>query len=136
MPRLVDQPRAINANLNYLAGRHWNLNLAWRYHDGWPTTPYSYGEIDGEEGEQIPVILLGPINSQRLPDYHRLDLRASREWSVGNGRLIFFVDVQNVSNRKNVAGFDLSVDEDEKIVEREAENWPGIFPSVGIRYEF
>ena len=122
--RQTDQPHTINLYVERPVGKDWSLSAAWRYHTGWPTTPVS--SVDGEPA-------LGKLNSERLPVYHRMDLRASREWQIRSGRLTFFLDLQNVYNRENAAGFDLEVDE-EGIVP-EPESWPGFFPSVGITWE-
>ncbi|HET9225105.1 MAG TPA: hypothetical protein VFR31_00440, partial [Thermoanaerobaculia bacterium] len=122
--RQTDQPHTVNLYVDTRLGKNWSLSTAWRYHTGWPTTPVF--SIDGE-----PV--LGKLNSERLPVYHRMDLRASREWQLRSGRLTFFVDLQNVYNRENAAGFDLEVDEDGIV--REPESWPGFFPSIGITWE-
>lgn len=135
--RRIDQPHTLNADVNVALGRHWNLNLAARVRSGWLTTPVML-EIDGaEEGGEVSLrTTLGPLNSQRLPTYHRLDLRASRRWQRRNGTLTFFVDIQNVYDRQNLAGFDLALDTDEMILEIDPEEWTGILPSVGLRWSF
>jgi hypothetical protein len=46
------------------------------------------------------------------------------------------VDVQNVYNRQNLAGFDVEVDEDAGVVRIDEEHWPGIFPSLGVTWAF
>jgi hypothetical protein len=132
VPRKFDQRHTLNLDLNYLIGKHWKLNLAWRYHSGWPTTPLWLEEED--DGDWGPV--LGPLYSERLPAYHRLDLRASRSFRVGGGELILFFDVQNLYDRNNIAGSDNHIDEEEGTIETEIEYWAGILPSVGITYEF
>lgn len=136
VPRQIDQTHTVNLFFNTHLARSWDLSLAWRYHTGWPTTPVFTATVEDEEGEPELVPVLGPLNSERLPEYHRLDLRASRDWRLRSGRLVFFLDLQNVYNRKNLAGFDLEVDEDEGTVLAEPEDWPGFFPSVGITWEF
>lgn len=138
VPRSLDQPHTIALDLHYRLPRQWNLNLAWRYHTGWPTTPVEAVFIpDPEEPEEEPELaaVFGRLNSERLPAYHRLDLRASRRWDLRRGRLTFFVDVQNLYDRQNLAGFDVSLEEDEGVVLLEDESWPGIFPSLGITLE-
>ena len=134
--RSFDQTHAVNLDLNYRIGAAWTLNLAWRYHTGWPTTPLSVGEQVGEDGEIVFVPVPGPRFSDRLPDYHRLDLRASRAWTLRSGELVFYVDVQNAYDRGNVAGFDYEIDEQTGELIARQEEWAGILPSVGIRYEF
>ncbi len=139
VPRSLDQPHTLALDLNYRLPRQWSLNLAWRYHTGWPSTPVEARLIDDpEDPEEEPelVAVFGRLNSERFPPYHRLDLRASRRWNLRSGGLTFFVDIQNLYNRRNLAGFDVGLDEDAGVVELEDENWPGIFPSLGVTWEF
>ncbi len=137
--RQIDQPHALNLDVNWRLGPKWNLNLAWRYHTGWPTTPVSVELIEDPEEpdkEPEPALVPGRLNSLRLPAYHRMDLRASRRWSVSPGQLTIFADVQNLYNRKNLAGFDHSVDEQTGELVTGLEVWAGIFPSIGVRWRF
>lgn len=173
VPRSIDQPHALNFDLEFRLSPMWTANLAFRYHTGWPTTavtgrlvpvpagdPMEEGEEagdedeagegdegdidDGGEGPQPafePVPVFGPLNAERLPDYHRLDLRLSRQWKLGKGRVSLFFDFQNLYNRKNIAGQDVELEfgvgEDGSVslipVE---ERWGGFLPSVGIEWEF
>ncbi len=134
-PRQTDQPHALSLNLNLPAGAHWNFHLAWRYHTGWPTTPVTATTVE-DEGETEVVPALGTLNSERLPVYHRLDLRASRSWRLRGGELELFFDVQNVYDRRNVAGYDLGINDEGTGITLPEEHWPGIFPSVGISLAF
>ncbi len=127
VPRLVDQRQALNIDINYRFGRNWNLNLAWRFHTGWPTTPVFV--VEG-----VPA--WGPLNSERLPDYHRLDLRLSKRWMLGSGFLMIFADVQNLYDRRNVAGFDLEYDPETAQINSTEDFWPGFFASAGITWQF
>ena len=141
VPRRIDQPHTVKLDLNLRAGKNWNVNFAWRWHTGWPTTAFDGQIVEGEDGELEVEPLLGPIHGDRLPDYHRLDLRASREWDARSGRLGFFLEVQNVYDHQNIAGFDVdleltkSADGSIRIVKIE-EPWGGILPSFGITWDF
>jgi outer membrane receptor protein involved in Fe transport len=135
VPRKFDQRHTFNLDLNCRAWKEWKINLAWRYHSGWPTTALWLEEED-DGGETIWVPVLGPLYGERLPAYHRLDMRASRGFRVGGGALILFFDVQNLYDRKNIAGSDNKIDGEEGTIETEIEYWAGILPSVGITYEF
>ena len=138
VPRGLDQPHALALDLSFRLPREWNLNLAWRFHSGWPTTPVEARRVaDPEDPGAEPELaaVFGPLRSDRLPDHHRLDLRASRAWQTRTGRWTLFFDVQNVYDRRNLAGFDLAVDEEEGTVELEPEHWPGLVPSVGFVWE-
>ncbi len=137
VPRSYDQRHTVNIDLDYLLGKHWRLNVAWSFHTGQPTTPLTLEPVEDEDGELVFEPVLGELNSVRLPDYHRVDLRASRTWEIGGGRKLgFFVDIQNVFDRNNVAGFDVEIDDEEGTVDFETEYWAGILPSVGITLEF
>ncbi len=151
VPRSLDQPHTLALDLNWRLPRQWSLNLAWRYRSGWPTTPVAAMLLPGEpdepdepeDPEEEPataepelVAVFGRLNSERFPPYHRLDLRASRRRELRSGALTFYVDIQNVYDRKNLAGFDVDLDEDAGTVDLEAERWPGVFPSLGLIWEF
>ena len=142
--RRFDQTHALNLDVDIPLGEKWTLNAAWRFHTGWPTTPLSVEEAivlrpneDGEleaEVEFVPV--LGPRFSERLPNYHRLDVRASRSWRARSSAVKFFIDIQNAYGRRNVSGFDFQIDEDTGDLESNPETWAGMLPSVGISFEF
>jgi hypothetical protein len=136
LPRATDQAHTLNLYLGARLGAAWDVSLVWRFHTGWPTTPVRLEIEEDDEGEAELVPALGPVYSQRLPSYHRMDLRASRKWQRRGGQLTFFVDLQNVYDRQNVAGFDLTVNEDEGVLEIDPENWPGFLPSIGVTWEF
>lgn len=132
-PRPFDQRQALSLDVDLALGAHWRLNLAWRAHTGWPTTPITLARQPGPEGELVP--LLGPLNSDRLPPYHRLDLRASRSWRGPRALVDFYLDVQNLYDRQNVGGYDLAVDEATGALLAAEETWPGILFSAGVSVE-
>lgn len=152
VPRRIDQPHTLNLDLNCRLGEQWNLNLAWRYHTGWPITEVTGVLPEADDGEEpgemdaddeldvLPVF--GPLNGGRLPSYHRLDLRLSRAWELRRGDLEFFLEVQNVYDRGNLAGFDpgdsdlIVTPEGAVQLRPEEEVWGGILPSFGVTWEF
>ncbi|MBZ0114679.1 MAG: TonB-dependent receptor, partial [Thermoanaerobaculia bacterium] len=158
VPRDIDQTHALNLGLSFPV-KAWTATLAWRYHTGWPTTPLSFvvvpeelagdpeGGFEGEGESEVEVAalaageleytpVLGGIYSDRLSNYHRLDLRLRRGWQLrSGGRFEFYIDVQNLYNRRNHAGFDFVLD-DSGTIETVAERWPGIVPSLGVSWTF
>ena len=140
VPRGIDQPNTLNVDINYLLTDHWTINLAFRYHTGWPTTAVMGELVENDEGEVEAVPVFGPIYGERLPDYHRLDLRLSRQWQLRGGKLSLFIDVQNLYARENVSGFDVEfefeVEDDQVTTILHEEGWLGIFPSFGFEWEF
>lgn len=135
-PRLFDQTHSLNLDLDWRVTDRWRVNVAWRYHTGWPTTPLDVAEAVNDEGETVFAPVLGLVNSERLSDYHRLDLRASRRWTIGSTEMSFYLDVQNVYDRKNPGGFDVEIDPDDGTLESATEAWPGFLPSLGVTVEF
>jgi len=135
-PRSFDQTHAATFDLDLTLGQHWKLNLAWVYHTGWPTTPIALVTELDDEGESEFTTSIGPRNSERLADYHRLDARISREWEHRWGEVVFYADAQNVYDRANPAGFDIEIDEELGQINRDVEAWTGLLPSAGIRIRF
>ena len=135
-PRPYDQPHSLNLDFNHRFGDAWRLNLAWRYHTGWPTTPISVEEVADEDGESEFVPVLGARNSERFPNYHRLDMRLSRRWLKPKLGVELYMDVQNVYDRRNVAGFDIEIDDESGELEKIEEEWAGILPSIGVTFRF
>lgn len=133
VPRSIDQPHAVKADFDFEAPWRWDLNLVLRYHTGWPTTAVG---VRSSEDEVVPV--LGPRNGERLPDYFRADLRASRKWSLRRGEILFYVELQNLTNRGNVRGFDVHFEEedDQALLVKTPKDWGGILPSLGLAWSF
>jgi outer membrane receptor protein involved in Fe transport len=140
VPRSLDQPHTGAIGMDWRLGRNWSVDLAWRYRTGWPTTPVEallLGGVPEEAGERPELAaVFGPLRSERLPVYHRLDARASRRFDLRRGTLTLFLDVQNLYDRENRAGFDVELDDEGAAVRTEDEDWPGIFPSLGVAWEF
>jgi outer membrane receptor protein involved in Fe transport len=138
VPRSLDQPHAGTLGLDFRASERTSLAVAWRYRSGWPTTPVSGVPLpDPEDPDELETqLVFGRLNSERLGAYHRLDLRASHRVPLRRGSLLLFLDVQNAYDRANDAGFDMSIDDETDEVISERETWPGIFPSLGVVWEF
>jgi hypothetical protein len=73
------------------------LSAKWRFLGGRPYTAPVYNDsldrwiYDQEE-----------LNGTRYPPYHRLDLRYERRYGFGFLQMIYYLDIQNVYNRKNI----------------------------------
>jgi outer membrane receptor protein involved in Fe transport len=139
VPRSLDQPHALTLGIDFRPSPRTSVSAAWRYRSGWPTTPVgAIDVVDPEEPEEgpEPQLVFGRLNSLRLGTYHRLDLRASRRVDLRRGALTMFLEVQNLYDRANDGGFDVTLDDETGAVVREPEAWPGIFPSLGVAWEF
>ncbi|NJD11665.1 MAG: hypothetical protein FIB01_14930 [Gemmatimonadetes bacterium] len=105
VPRQYDQRHTVDLQAGYRPGRNWNVTLAWKYHSGWPATAWEYDLVTGANGQQSWVRAFGPIRSIRLPAYHRLDLRMTRDFRVRRGTMNVFVDLFNLYDRTNLASW-------------------------------
>lgn len=121
-----DRPVIANFVGQYRLSPRWQFGAKWSAQSGAPYTPILGGQADST-GRVRPVY--GPINSERLPPYHRLDLRADA--TFGGGLTMYF-ELLNAYARKNVAGFRYSAD----YSTREEVYQTPLLPSVGVTWAF
>jgi hypothetical protein len=121
-----DQPVIVNLVGQYKLNERWEFGLKWSYHSGAPFTPV-VGTGLYPDGRVRPVY--GPVNSQRVPAYHRLDLRADAKFSP---RLTAYFELINAYNQKNISGYSYSAD----YTTREEIRQLPILPSVGVKLSF
>ncbi len=140
-PRSFDQTHAVTLAANLRPGEKWNLNLLWIWHTGWPSTAVSGVAVPRPDGGFDLVPVVGPFYQERVADYHRLDLRLSRDFKLSRGTMTLFIDVQNAYDQNNEAGFDLGSDslylrpDGSVAFEPEFETWLGILPSFGVGWK-
>jgi hypothetical protein len=121
-----DQPVIANLVGLYKLNSRWELGLKWSYHSGSPFTPV-VGTGLFPDGRVRPVF--GRVNAERVPAYHRLDLRADWRYSP---RLSAYFELINAYNRRNVSGYSYSADYSKR---DEIQQLP-FFPSAGVKYSF
>ena len=126
-PFEIDQPVIANVVLNWRRNDRWQYGLKWSYHTGSPYTPVIGTNGTFPDGRVRP--LYGALNSQRLPAYHRLDLRA--DWAF-SPRLTGYAELINAYARKNISGYSYSAD----YRTREEQEQLPLLPSIGIKYTF
>lgn len=144
IPRTYDQTHTVNLFAIYRRGRKWQFSGSWHYHTGWPVTEQfleRYREPeDGGDGGAIILRTYGALQADRLPAYHRLDLRATRVFEFERSRLELFIDIFNVYDRSNLNGYDYYLPppgEGPSITLRKSgdELFPRL-PTVGLRWVF
>jgi hypothetical protein len=101
VPGPHDQRHAFGADGSYTSDGGWRFAAAWQYHTGWPRTPAIVVLDTVDTGDVWVSRNWGDWNSARLPSYHRLDLRVSREIPTRRGRLLLMIDIYNVYGRAN-----------------------------------
>ena len=117
-----DQTWIFNISGGYKFNEEWETSLKFRYSTGNPYTPYN------SNGTQN----VDDINTLRLPVNNSLDVRVDKRWYFQKWTLITYVDIQNVYNRKNVAG----VSWDQRTQSPEFNESIGILPTIGISVMF
>ena len=137
--RSWDQRHAVQGGFGW-TGASWDLSLAASVHDGWPTTDLSLTQ-DGvdPDGEPVFIVVPGPRNALRHDDFASIDFRASRRIDVRRGTLSIFLEISNITNRKNVCCIDWDVMDDAQgnpALERGLDYWLPRLPAIGVLWEF
>ena len=74
----------------------WELGIRFRLASGNPTTMFNGGIFDSDSDDYIG--LPGPINGDRLPLFHQLDIRLDKKFVFKKWILSIYLDIQNVYN--------------------------------------
>lgn len=110
--------------------RNWVISGRFRYATGNPTTPIAGSIYDSDNDVYIPV--RGPFFSERVPAFYQADLRFDKKWIFDKWILSLYLDIQNVTNRKNVEGQIYSYD----YSKTEYLTGLPILPLLGLKGEF
>ncbi len=126
-PFEFDQPVIANLVLQYKQSDRWQFGAKWSYHSGAPDTPIVGPSGFYPDGRVRPGY--GEINSERLPSYHRLDLRVDY---VLSPRFRVYGEVINAYARKNISGYSYNAD---YTVRKDVTQLP-FLPSFGVVVKF
>ncbi len=138
--RSWDQRHAGQGGITW-SGDHWDVALAASVHTGWPATELQYVQVGVDsDGEPEFAAVPGERNELRLETFASLDFRISRRWKLNRGSLLAFLEISNVTNRRNQCCYDYDLEEDEDTGEVSFESsldyWLPLMPAVGILWEF
>lgn len=129
-----DQPYIINLVYTWKITPKWTFGAKWRYQSGAPFTPVvgatPVTDTNGTILRYLPVY--GTLGAERLPAYHRLDLRVSAEVWSGMQKVTFYVDLINAYDHKNISGYDYNAD----FTSRKAIAELPILPAIGVQMAF
>jgi TonB-dependent Receptor Plug Domain/Carboxypeptidase regulatory-like domain len=128
LPYVLDQPHVLTALGSILVADNWRLGARVRFVSGNPITPVTGSYYDAEIQQYRPTN--GAVLSERLPSFFQLDMRLDRTWKRSWGMVSLFLDVQNVTNRKNPEDVAYNYD----YTERAYVTGLPIFPSIGVEY--
>jgi outer membrane receptor protein involved in Fe transport len=112
------------------------ISVRWRYASGKVYTPkvfvtneqYYEGEVRWSKGNWISA---EGINSERYPDYHRLDIAFNSRYNFSSWSLSIFLSIENIYNRKNIARYRHNSDGTRETVYQFA-----LFPVAGLEIQF
>ena len=107
------------------------VGVRFRYVTGGLYTPTVAGIRDTLT--QTWISAQGPVFSERLPDFHQLDLRFDKTWVFNRWKLGLYLDIQNLYNRSNA----------EQVIYGGRQQYQSslisgipFFPNVGLRADF
>ncbi|MEQ8275943.1 MAG: TonB-dependent receptor [Deltaproteobacteria bacterium] len=125
-----DQTHILAIVASYVLPENWEIGLRWRLVSGNPYTPFIDAVYNDAIDQYDPVS--GPVNSDRLPLFHQLDLRVDKSWVFDYWKLTAYLSLINSYNRTNTEGFQYSFDYSQRTP---IQGLP-IFPILGVRGEF
>jgi TonB family protein len=94
-----DQTHVLALLASYDFGRGFEVGGRFRYTTGMPRTPVVGHYLNNLTGGYEPRF--GAHNSARIPAFYQLDVRAEKSFVMQRMKLSVFIDLQNVTNRKN-----------------------------------
>ena len=109
-----DQPYNLSLVMDYRVSDLWSLSGKLWLHSGNVYTPIVGAAEDPDSpGTYDPVY--AEINSDRLPDYSRMDIRIERNFPRADGkRTQLYFEILNVLDQKNVSDYDYNADYSER----------------------
>ncbi len=116
--------------------KYWDWSIKAQFHSGTPYTQVTgrHREDDSDpDSRWIPEF--GKHNAERTPVYYKIDLRIGRSYLFNESKLTAYIDLQNITFRKNITEYDYG-DEYEYIDNPDKISGLGFFPYIGIAYEF
>ncbi|NIR45401.1 MAG: TonB-dependent receptor, partial [Gemmatimonadetes bacterium] len=99
VPSAVDVTHTLTGVGRLALGTAWELGATARYATGKPYTPVTGPAADGQGPEY------GPVHSDRLPDYFRLDARLTRLLPAAGGMFVVYLEALNLLDRANVMAY-------------------------------
>ena len=128
-PGSFDYPVAANITGSFQLSPRWKASTKATYLGGRPYTPLDPA-LSSQQRRAVYDLLR--VNAERAPDYFRLDLRVDGTLRVGGRVATIFAGAQNVTNRRNFAGYgwDRRNNRLKSLVQL------GAFPIVGLEWPF
>ncbi len=129
-----DQTHVATFVASYTPAPTWEIGAKWQYRTGNPYTPIVDATlgIDPRNGKFIWIPIYGETNSDRLPPYHKLDLRVSKTFNYDSWQMNVYLELLNAYNRQNLLQYSYSTDYKHK---SPVNQFP-IIPYLGLSADF
>jgi TonB family protein len=125
----VDQTHVLNLAWTVRLGADWSFGARFTLTNGNPVYPIIGSRYDADADRYQPIF---STTKERLPFYHRLDVRLDKRWRFDTWMLEIYLDIQNVYNVANTESYNYSYDFGKRV--------PGagipILPTLGVRGVF
>ncbi|TMM53637.1 TonB-dependent receptor [Maribacter algarum] len=130
-----DKTHDISLFASYDLNEKWNFNSNFVYQTGQPTN-YPVGQF---EFQGLTVPYYGLRNTERLPDYHRIDISATLTPRKNKNRKLqaeWVFSVYNLYSRRNAASINFRRNVDTGVNEAVRTSIFGIVPAVTYNFKF
>ena len=134
VPRSWDQKHAMRLGLSW-KGEKWDFGMVATGHSGWPKTSVVLDTSDPSS----PVISFTERNRMNYETFATLDMRVRYTTPVRVGKLTYFFELSNATNRKNECCVDFDIDTvipNQPIFELEKKYWLPLTPAIGVLWQF
>lgn len=129
-PFQYDQTHVLTAIAAVSISNSWKFSTRFRYATGNPFTPVTGAIFDSDGDVYVPI--RGTYYSERLEPFYQLDFRIDKKWVYDTWIFSMYLDVQNITNRKNIEGARYAYN----YGKRATITGLPILPTLGVKAEF
>ncbi len=126
--RVYDNRFTFSAEGGYKPNDEWDFSLRWIYAGGAPYSPF---DVKASEVVYKGIVDKNRMYSERLPDYHSLNVRVDKRFNFYSSNIVLYISVWNVYGRDNIWGY--SWDEINNKIKAN-KSW-STMPVFGVEYE-
>ncbi|MEW5843053.1 MAG: TonB-dependent receptor [Bacteroidota bacterium] len=112
----------------YKPNESWEFSARWIYAGGTPYTPF---DIPASEAAYRGIVDRTKIYSERLPDYHSLNIRVDKRFNFYSSNIVLYISVWNLYGRENIWAYSWDQIKNKTKAEK---SWSTL-PVFGIEYE-
>lgn len=132
--RSWDQTHTLKGGLGWHWGE-WNLSAVAEVHTGWPRTLLSGARVVQAGGAESLELQVSSRNANRYSVFQSLDVRIGRDFDLTRSKLSAFLEVSNLTNRRNPCCVEYSRLPDGSLAGRN-KHWLPLVPSLGVIWRF